>query len=286
MSLIKVKIAKKKISNIKARRDVKRKRSLNMRHFNLKHPNRSKEFQKLLSNIDIPNENKKEYIQIHQDLINHNLKAIKLRDLETSGSPERLYDFSLALIQVYLHRITSLYEGSFQSLVNNNTYLMALSIRGLFETTAAIGFLYSRVNAYKEGNISADELDNILMKLLLGTRDKGILEDNPSELYQANNVMKMLDYADKIFYSKIMKNDSVECRMLRVSYERLCEFCHPNFHSGSLAYKLDKENQQLTFSHTKHKLAKQEVNLIGYVFIGISFFIQMCDQIEEIVSSF
>lgn len=286
MTLIKAKISKKKISNIKARRDVKRKRALNMYSFYLKSPNRTKDFQQLLNNIDISIEDKKECIQIHQELINRNVDTIKLRELEKFGSKERLHDFSLALIQVYLHRTISLYEGSFQSLANNNTYLMSLSVRGLFETTAAIGFLYSRVNSYKESNISAVELDDILMKLLLGTRDKGILEDNPSELYQANNVMKMLDYADKMFSSKIMKSDLIEPKMLRVSYEYLCEFCHPNFHSGSLAYELDKENQQLIFNHARQKLIKKEVNLTNYVFIGISSFIQMCDQIEEIVDSF
>ena len=49
--------------------------------------------------------------------------------------------------QVLLHRSILLFEGSLDAAADENVYSMALSIRGYFETTAALGYVHYRLAA-------------------------------------------------------------------------------------------------------------------------------------------
>ena len=48
------------------------------------------------------------------------------------GEPIRIRNYSLALRQILLHRVILLYEGSLHAALQNNPYVMILSIRALF----------------------------------------------------------------------------------------------------------------------------------------------------------
>ncbi len=60
------------------------------------------------------------------------------------------------------------------------------------------------------------------------------------------NIMNQLDDADKIL-DKEFFNQKKE--MLRDNYEYLCEFAHPNFHSNSIAYNIDKSKNSIIFRY-------------------------------------
>ncbi|MDO6501217.1 hypothetical protein [Photobacterium sanguinicancri] len=284
MSQVKAKITKRKVRNVKARRDVKKKRAKKLRdrknnHFGLMN------FRELLGSINHPLQGREQYIEIHDELVARRVDILDFCESEPKGSLLRLNNYSLALTQVYLHRAYSLYIGAFQALAGNNIYLMTLSIRGFLEAVAGMGYLMSRVNSFKNGNISAEDLDNSLMVLLLGTKDEKIIDQDGSEIYSAKNVMSMLDAADKVFNSKVMNNQVPDRKMLRTTYEWLCEFCHPNFNSASLSYRLDKENQTLVFNHQNTTVTERESELIQNVFIGSYALIHMHDQTVVIADS-
>ncbi|EMK3674115.1 hypothetical protein V8132_004410 [Vibrio parahaemolyticus] len=288
MSSSKSKITKRKISNVKARRDVKNKRALKMQNFwsrSSLSADSVETLKVLLSKSELSSKKKNDLIELYEDLSALQVDYLKVRNHEDLGSINRIYDFSNALIQVYLHRVTNLFEGAVQSLYTKNVYLMALSIRGLFESTAALGFLFSRIDSFKNNNISSIDLDNALMTLLLGTKDKQLLLQEGSGAYEAKNVMKLLDYADKAFSSKVMDNKLPEKNMLRVSYEWLCEFCHPNFHSGALAFQLDKDNGVMKFNHQKSSLIARELVIIEQLFIPTFAFLSMHEKTKHLLST-
>ncbi|WP_318114192.1 hypothetical protein [Vibrio sp. Vb0598] len=230
-------------------------------------------FSHLISTLRIPKEHEEEYIEIYRVLISLRVESIPRKSGGIKGSLERLQSTSMSLNQVYLHRLISLYEGVFYALATNNYYLVALSMRALFETTAALGYLYNRLNSYSEGNIESETLDDDLMILFLGTKDKLLQESNP---YEPKNVMKMLDFADKIFVSKFLKQQAPSKNMLREIYEWLCEYCHPNFHSTTIACQLDKKNQQLNFNHfSTLDMRKTQIPIIEPIIIGTKTFVHM-----------
>ena len=280
------KISNRNISNIKTRRDIKRKRARNMRKFYISSVNNQtslENFVYLISTLRIPKEHEKEYIEIYQVLISLRVDSIPRKAGGTRGSLERLQSTSMSLNQVYLHRLISLYEGTFHALATKNYYLVALSMRALFETTAALGYLYNRLNSYSEGNIKPETLDEDLMILFLGTKDKFMQDSNH---YEPKNVMKMLDFADKVFVSKFLKNQAPSKKMLREIYEWLCEYCHPNFHSATIACQLDKENQQLNFNHfNKLDMRKTEMPIIEPIVIGTKAFVKMYYNSGQLIDS-
>jgi hypothetical protein len=58
------------------------------------------------------------------------------------GDLKRIRLYAIAYRQILLHRAISLFEGSLQAAIDENAYVMILSVRASFETTAALGYLH------------------------------------------------------------------------------------------------------------------------------------------------
>lgn len=198
------------------------------------------------------------------------------------GDRERIRGYALALRQVLLHRTFKLYEGAIESLISNNGYAMVLSIRGNYEATAALGYLHNRLVSLKNGNLNSDEVDLNITAQILGSRDKQILDLDGYDAVDAIQIMKMLQYADKSISQYILNGKAKEHRVLTEHYEWLCEFCHPNFHSNTLAFDLDKEKEAFIFRHDL-PLRDRDAKIFEYILLSTDIFITLFDQITELI---
>lgn len=189
------------------------------------------------------------------------------------GTPSRIREFALVLRQVQLHRAISLYEGSFTALNANSVYTMIVAIRALYETTAVLGYLHKRLDSWSKELIDGETIDKDIYALLLGGREGGI-----KVAPEAKNVLSMLEEADKAISTNIMGGNSSQYDMLMNCYKYLCEFSHPNFHSNSVAFDLDKEKGQFVFRYGK-QMKDIEFKLIEYLLLCTPIFLDLYDKI-------
>ena len=194
------------------------------------------------------------------------------------GDTKRIREYSIVLCQVLLHRAIFLFEGAISSLLLNNPYSMSLSIRGQFETTGALGYLYSRLSSLNQGRLTPEVVDEDILIQLLGSRDKSL-----TEAPEAKQVLSLLEYADKIVNKHIMDGSNKKYDVLIDAYRCLCEISHPNFHSNSIAIDIDKEKEQFHIRHIE-PMRDREFNLVGYLLISSSIFIELFDMFEDVLS--
>lgn len=190
------------------------------------------------------------------------------------GEPIRIRNYSLALRQILLHRVILLYEGSLHAAMQNNPFVMIVSIRALFETTAALGYLHYRLNSLREGNLEAADVDRSIMAQLLGSKDIGMAPE-------PKHILSMLEYADKSVSRHILKGTTGEHRMLAEPYEYLCEFSHPNFHSNALSFDLDKEKNEISLRHDT-EMKSIAFDVLAYLLIGAPIFHDLYQLIDDL----
>lgn len=193
------------------------------------------------------------------------------------GDPRRVRAYAAALRQVLLHRAIALFDGALRASVDENAYLMVLAIRAQFETTAALGYLHNRLNSLKCGNLEATKVDEDIMTQLLGTKDNQI----PGAM-TPKQVLSMLEYADVSVSSRIFGGGPRQYTMLRESYDFLCEFAHPNFHSNKVAFELDKVGHRFTLRHGKD-MQDNEFRVVGYVLISAPLHLALHDAIDAVL---
>ena len=128
---------------------------------------------------------------------------------------------------------------------------MVLSVRGHFETTAALGYLHYKLNSLSKGNLVAEAVGRDISIQLLGSRDKDLLESAGEDAVEAKQILTMLEYADKSVSKHFLQGTAREHAILTESYEYLCEFCHPNYHSNSISFELNKEEKKFDFMYNK-----------------------------------
>lgn len=162
---------------------------------------------------------------------------------------------------------------------SENTYSMTLNIRGHFETTASIGYFHQRLFSLKKGNITAETLDRDLTIQLLGVRHESI-----SQAPNPTNILSQLEYADKSVSSSVIGAAAGQYDILKDSYEYLCEFAHPNFHSNSVAIDLDKSIPEFKFRHGQ-AMRDREFVLICYLLLSVPIFVDLFDQIQALLPS-
>jgi hypothetical protein len=167
--------------------------------------------------------------------------------------------------------------------VQENGYALALSVRAHFETTAVLGFLHHRLTSLKAGNISAEVMHHDLLVQLLGSRDKDILATQGAEPFAAKQILSMLENADKAVSKHILGGTSKQHTLLKSSYEWLCEFCHPNFHSNKLAFRLNREQSSFEFRHGS-PLDNVEANIVNYLLISGPVFVHLYDELGVLVA--
>lgn len=222
-----------------------------------------------------------EHEETYRELNNRKEDNIKAHAQGIWGDARRIREYSLVLRQVLLHRAVKLFDGSYEALINDNGYSMALSIRAHFETTAAIGYLHNRLISLQQGSLDNETVDRDIMTQLMGTRDKEILKKDERG-QEAKQILKMLEYADRTVSKHIMQGSTKEHAFLMGSYEHLCEFSHPNFHSNIMAYTLNKDNNECIFLHSE-QIQKKFANLINYLLISNPIFVDLYDRIDKLL---
>jgi hypothetical protein len=223
-----------------------------------------------------------EYEETYAELQKRKVNRVDAYSYDAWGDLRRIRDFSLVLRQILLHRAVKLFEASFHGLINDNGYSMCLCIRGHYETTAALGYLHNRLFSLQQGDLSAKDVDRDINTQILGTRDEVMLNKFKPRISEAKQVMSLLEYADRSVSRHVLKGKANEHRMLMDNCRFLCEFCHPNFHSGQQAYTLNKEDRCFMFRHDE-VIHERDAELIGYLLISNSLFCDLYDRIMDLL---
>jgi hypothetical protein len=219
-----------------------------------------------------------EYIKNYEELKKRNKKFLNCRFEGEIGDSKRIKGFGLALRQMLHHRAKNLYEGSLDALMQNNIYLVALGVRGHFETTAAIGYLCSRLHSFSEGNIGAEIIDDDICNQFRASKEKDFwFAPDPQ------SILKQFDFADNIMNKLFFNADKKEFKPLRDNYEFLCEFCHPNFLSNKLSYDLDENNGVFIFRYEGERIEREEFSVIGYILISAPLFLDLFDLAGDLL---
>jgi len=193
------------------------------------------------------------------------------------GDAGRVRAYAVALRQVLLHRSIMLFEGALRASVDENAYVMVLAIRAQFETTAALGYLHNRLNSLNCGNLKAAKVDEDIMTQLLGTKDTYIRGAMPPK-----QILSMLEYADESVNRRVLGSDPRQYAMLSKSYDFLCEFAHPNFHSNKVAFDLDKVGQRFVLRHGKG-MRDEEFRVVNYLLVSAPLHVALHDAIDEVL---
>lgn len=155
------------------------------------------------------------------------------------GDAKRIRAYSLVLRQVLLHRAIKLFEGALSALTSDNVYAMALTIRGHFETTGALGYLHKRLDSLSQGSLDPKVVDKDICTQLLGRRD-GVIQEAP----EAKQVLSLLEHADRTVSKNVLGGTAKQYDILTDCYTFLCEFSHPNFHSNSISFDFNRDTHQ------------------------------------------
>jgi len=225
-----------------------------------------------------------EFIKAHEWLLKNKQDFIPVPRGGIAGSIGRLVGYAKVVRQITLHRSLFLFEGTIQALQSKNAYSMALNIRGHFEATAALGYLHRRIDSLNKGNITAVDLDRDIRSQIMGSRDQGIKERCEEQGIEAKQVMSLLDHADKSVSVLFLGRKPGEDKVLRESYEYLCEFAHPNFHSNALAFRLNKNLGGFEFCYEEPK-TDGCIELAGYLILSAIPFIELYENADSLFSA-
>jgi hypothetical protein len=223
-----------------------------------------------------------EYEKTYKELQKRKVARVDAYSYKEWGDPRRIREFSLVLRQILLHRAIKLFEASFHGLINDNGYSMCLSIRGHYETTAALGYLHNRLFSLKQGDLSVETVDQDINIQILGTRDETMLNKFKPRISEAKQVLNLLEYADRSVSKHILQEKANEHTMLMDNYKYLCEFSHPNFHSNQQAFTLNKKKRCFMFRHDE-VMHKRDANLVGYLLISNPLFIDLYDRVMDLL---
>ena len=193
------------------------------------------------------------------------------------GGRKRIREYALVLRQVLLHRAINLFEGALSALILGNVYTMTLAIRGHFETTGALGYLHERLYSLSRGKLDLEVVDQDICTQLIGRRD-----EDTQGIYEAKQVLTLLEYADRTVSKNVMGGTAKQYDILTNCYKFLCEFSHPNFHSNSIAFDLNKGKRQFVMRHSE-PMKDIEFNLVGYLLLSSPIFVSLFDKVGDIL---
>lgn len=223
-----------------------------------------------------------EYEDAYGELIIRKVQRIEARPRGELGDARRIREYALVLRQILLHRAIKLFEGALDGLRNDNGYSMVLCVRGHYETTAAIGYLHSRLNSLRHGSLSPQAVDEDITTQILGTRDERILKKIGHEMPEAKQVLNLLEYADKSVSTHVLGGTSKQHALLMENYKFLCEFSHPNFHSHLLAFTINEEEECFVFRHDE-TMHERDAHLIRYLLVSNPLFVALYDRIVQLM---
>ncbi len=217
-----------------------------------------------------------EFVRILSEMQSRRLVSSPAFPGEDWGDFRRIHANTLVYTQALLFRSSLLIEGVLTAIDRGNPFSLALSVRAHLETTAALGYLHRRLSSMQNGNLKPEKVDEDIANLLLGGRH----ECTPNAP-RAINVLSMLEQAEKSVNMSILGESAKSRDILTDAYEYLCEYCHPNFISNSLALSIDKKKRVFEFRH-EIPFQCSELELAGYVLISGSIFISLFDLVVEL----
>jgi hypothetical protein len=125
-------------------------------------------------------------------------------------SPESKLPFKALLYhEALIWRMAEMSRGAFENFERNNLAVAILLTRAAVETSAALWYLSSKLDATLQAGTVGD-IDDYLMRLMMGSRT------NP-ELPPAISVLTFVDCVEK------------DVEGFRHQYDMLSEFSHPNW---------------------------------------------------------
>jgi len=160
-------------------------------------------------------------------------KLIELRSLETNTVQHFQYS-NIAKLPFKVHSFIEIMNcrmidfcDSANILITNNHIVPSLAlIRSLFENIAIIYRIKLSVDKSLNLNMLADDFDDLLTKIIFGTRYGSEIE--------AINILTHLEKLDKDYNG------------IRKFYDELCEFVHPNCDGVQSSYSVIYENERKT----------------------------------------
>lgn len=215
--------------------------------------------------------------ELYKNLNERKSRYITIKQKGNLGDIDRIRGYSMAYRQVLLHRTIALFCGAINSCVEDNVYVMSLSIRGFYETTASLGYLHNRLLSLKNGNLDASKMDEDIMAQFLGTKQNPI-----PEAMSPKQVLTMIEYADKSISKNILGGNMNDYKILMDGYVFLCEFAHPNFHSNSVGFDLEKERSRVVLRHNK-LMRENELSLVLYLSLISALHINIHDDLDSLL---
>jgi len=178
---------------------------------------------------------------------------------------------TLFFSQLLLRRSYCTYQAIDNAINYKNFIQLVLCVRSLFELTGSIGYLFGNIRKYSDGEMSKNEVDEILGRLNLGFKPK--TKEHP---FESINVLTMIDVSDKLLNEQI---DDVK-NILRDSYNWLSEFCHPN--SLGLIFSIEEcNNRKIIFRNSAFD--DKEFGILGYAPIAIISFFSFYDDTYDLI---
>jgi len=208
-------------------------------------------------------------------------ESVEYGDIDAITEQYRALTNCELLQQVFLHRAERLMVSSGTMVLEKNVYGLVLVIRGHFETTAALGYLCNRIQAFIDGVIEFEVVIMDIAKMTMGgkhqifkTLSSPYLEKFPDPI----NVLTSLEKADRFLEREAGVGKT---GILQDSHAWLSEFSHPNFNSNSSGFRQLKESGRFEFRH-EEKLQKQELSLLGYLDISAKLFLGLFDALNPL----
>jgi hypothetical protein len=112
---------------------------------------------------------------------------------------------------------------------------------------------------------------------MLGARHESV-----PTVHDPKNILSLFEDGDKSVNISVLGATASQYDILKDSYEFLCEFCHPNLPSNSVAIDLDKSVPAFIFRHGQ-PMRNQEFRLIGYLMLSAPIFVDLYDQIPDLL---
>lgn len=217
-------------------------------------------------------------LSTYEDLQGRRLPHVDYPEDGRTNTIARLKFNCKACQQVLLHRALRLFDGALSAFADTNVYALALCVRAHFETVATLGYLHKRLMSCVQGTIPVSAFDEDIFTQMVGCRHKSLAKTpNPK------SIMKQLDYADEVVDRDLLAKHGASPRgILRDDYEFLSEFCHPNFHSNTLAFEVDNKKHRFVFRYDT-EFRRAECYLVGYLDISNPVFVWFFDEFGKMI---
>lgn len=184
-------------------------------------------------------------------------------------SPDSKLPFKALLYrEALIWRMTELSRGAFENFEKNRLALAILETRAAVETSAALWYLHSKLDATLKAGVVGD-IDDFLMKLSMGSRtDTDIMP-------QAISVLTFVDRVEK------------DAKGFRQQYDRLSEFAHPNWAGTALLYsRPDPPNLWTDFGANIRGIAGPKQVGVVNLSVALMFFERSYNRIADLMPEF